>query len=263
MLSCTSRFRTSPGAKTSTRPRRCQGGRPSAAPTTKESRCPPKNPSKPSERRKKAKEVIAVLRAEFPDTKCSLEHEDAWQLLVATILSAQCTDARVNMVTPGLFEQFPTPADFADAPIEEIEEAIRSTGFYRNKAKSLQGAAKTLIEKHDGEVPNDMKAMVKVPGCGRKTANVVLGEVYNNPDGVVVDTHVGRISKKLGLTDQKDPVKIEKQLNECHPPGRLAGLRAPDHRPRPQDLQGARAQVRRMRPLQIVRSAGLTKGLDP
>jgi endonuclease-3 len=168
-------------------------------------------------RQKKAKEVLAYLRGEFPDTKCSLEHEDAWQLLVATILSAQCTDVRVNLVTPGLFEQFPTPVDFADAPIEEIEEAIRSTGFYRNKAKSLQGAAKALISKHNGQVPNDMKAMVKVPGCGRKTANVVLGEVYNNPDGVVVDTHVGRISKKLGLTDQTDPVKIEKQLNECVP----------------------------------------------
>ena len=168
-------------------------------------------------RRKKAKEVIAVLREEFPDTRCSLEHQDAWQLLVATILSAQCTDARVNLVTPGLFEQFPTPADFAEAPIVEIEGAIRSTGFYRNKSKSLQGAARALIERHDSEVPNDMKAMVKVPGCGRKTANVVLGEVYNNPDGVVVDTHVGRISKKLGLTDQKDPVKIEKQLNECVP----------------------------------------------
>lgn len=168
-------------------------------------------------RKKRAKEVIAVLRAEFPDTKCSLEHRDAWQLLVATILSAQCTDARVNMVTPGLFEQFPTPADFAEAPIGEIEEAIRSTGFYRNKAKSLQGAARALIERHGGEVPNDMKALVKVPGAGRKTANVVLGEVYGNPDGVVVDTHVGRISKKLGLTDQKDPVKAERQLNECVP----------------------------------------------
>ena len=168
-------------------------------------------------RRKKAKAVIAVLREEFPDTKCSLEHEDAWQLLVATILSAQCTDVRVNIVTPGLFDLFPTPQDFSDAPIEEIEEAVRSTGFYRNKAKSLQGAANALLERHDGEVPNDMKAMVKVPGCGRKTANVVLGEIYNNPDGVVVDTHVGRISRKLGLTDQKDPEKIEKQLNECIP----------------------------------------------
>ena len=168
-------------------------------------------------RRKRAKDVIAVLRAEFPDTRCSLVHQDAWQLLVATILSAQCTDARVNKVTPGLFEQFPTTANFATAPIVEIEEAVRSTGFYRNKAKSLQGAAKALIARHEGEVPNDMKAMVKVPGAGRKTANVVLGEIYNNPDGVVVDTHVGRISKKLGLTDEKDPVKIEKQLNECIP----------------------------------------------
>ena len=173
-------------------------------------------------RRKKAVEVIAALRDEFPDSKCSLDHGKgpigAWQLLVATILSAQCTDVRVNKVTPGLFEQFPTPADFAEAPILEIEEAIRSTGFYRNKAKSLQGAARALIENHDGKVPNDMKAMVKVPGCGRKTANVVLGEVYNNPDGVVVDTHVSRISRKLGLTDQNDPVKIEQQLNECIPP---------------------------------------------
>jgi endonuclease-3 len=168
-------------------------------------------------RRKKAKEVIAVLREEFPDTQCSLIHGDAWQLLVATILSAQCTDARVNMVTPGLFEQFPTPQDFADAPIVEIEEAIRSTGFYRNKAKSLQGAARALIERHDGEVPNDMKAMVKVPGAGRKTANVVLGEIYNNPDGVVVDTHVGRISKKLGFSDTGDPVQAERQLNEVIP----------------------------------------------
>jgi endonuclease-3 len=183
---------------------------------------PAENPLKTLRtRRKSAKEIIAVLREEFPDSRCSLDHGEgalgAWQLLVATILSAQCTDARVNMVTPALFEQFPTPEDFAEAPREEIEEAIRSTGFYRNKAKSLQGAARALIERHDGEVPNDMKAMVKVPGCGRKTANVVLGEVYNNPDGVVVDTHVGRISKKLGLTDQKDPVKIEKQLNECIP----------------------------------------------
>ena len=168
-------------------------------------------------RRKNAREVIAVLREEFPDTQCSLLHQDAWQLLVATILSAQCTDARVNMVTPGLFEQFPTPQHFADAPIEEIEEAIRSTGFYRNKAKSLQGAARALIERHGGEVPNDMALLVKVPGAGRKTANVVLGEVFNNPDGVVVDTHVGRISEKLGFTDTGDPIKAERQLNEVIP----------------------------------------------
>ena len=169
------------------------------------------------DRRRKAVAVIAALRAEFPDTRCSLEHGDGWQLLVATILSAQCTDARVNQVTPGLFRLFPTPADFAAAPLGEIEEAIRSTGFYRNKAKSLQGAARALLENHGGRLPTDIEELVKVPGCGRKTANVVLGEVYGKPAGVVVDTHVGRIARKLGLTDQDDPVKVERQLNECVP----------------------------------------------
>ena len=168
-------------------------------------------------RKQRATKVIAALRREFPDTQCSLEHGDAWQLLVATILSAQCTDVRVNLVTPGLFEQFPTPGDFAEAPLAEIEEAVRSTGFYRNKAKSLQNAARALDVQHGGEVPNDMAKMVKLPGVGRKTANVVLGEAYNNPDGVVVDTHVGRIARKLSLTDQTDPVKVECQLNECVP----------------------------------------------
>jgi len=168
-------------------------------------------------RRLNARAVIAQLRADFPDTECSLIHADAWQLLVATILSAQCTDARVNKVTPPLFDQFPSPQAFADAPLIAIEEAVRSTGFYRNKAKSLQGAARALIEHHDSQVPNDMKALVKVPGAGRKTANVVLGEIFNNPDGVVVDTHVGRISLKLGFTDTKDPVKAERQLNEVIP----------------------------------------------
>ena len=168
-------------------------------------------------RKKRAQAVLEVLRTEFPDTGCSLEHGDAWQLLVATILSAQCTDARVNAVTPGLFEQFPTQRDFAEAPLEEIEEAIRSTGFFRNKSKSIQGAARMVLEQHGGEVPDNMPALVKVPGAGRKTANVVLGEIWNKPDGVVVDTHVGRITRKLGLTDQKEPVKVERQLNECLP----------------------------------------------
>lgn len=168
-------------------------------------------------RRKRARKVMDVLRAEFPDTGCSLEHGDPWQLLVATILSAQCTDARVNSVTPDLFEQFPTPRDFAEAPVIGIEEAVRSTGFYRNKAKSIQGAARRILEQHAGEVPDNMPDLVKVPGAGRKTANVVLGEIWNRPDGVVVDTHVGRISRKLGLTDQTDPVKVERQLNECLP----------------------------------------------
>jgi endonuclease III len=168
-------------------------------------------------RRKKTKLIIAALREEFPDTECSLIHADAWQLLVATVLSAQCTDARVNKVTPGLFEQFPTPQHFADAPIEEIEEAIHSTGFYRNKAKSLQGAAIKIISEHKGQVPDTMSHLIKVPGVGRKTANVVLGEIWNKPEGMVVDTHVGRITRKLGLTDQDNPVKVEKQLLECVP----------------------------------------------
>jgi len=168
-------------------------------------------------RRKKARAVLDALRREFPDTRCSLDHGDAWQLLVATILSAQCTDERVNKVTPDLFRRFPSVEDFAAAPREEIEEAIRSTGFYKNKAKSIQGAALAILERHGGRVPGTMAELVKVPGAGRKTANVVLGEIWNRPDGVVVDTHVGRISQKLGLTDQKDPVKIERDLGELLP----------------------------------------------
>ncbi|MCP4574395.1 MAG: endonuclease III [bacterium] len=170
-------------------------------------------------RKKRSKNVMEILRQVFPDSGCSLEHGDAWQLLVATILSAQCTDARVNIVTPDLFKRFPTVRDFAYAPREEIEDAVRSTGFYRNKAKSIQGAAQRILEHHDGQVPSNIKDLVKVPGAGRKTANVVLGEIWNEPDGVVVDTHVGRISHKLGLTDQKDPVKVERQLNESLPQG--------------------------------------------
>ena len=169
------------------------------------------------ERRQRVKDVILVLSRLYPLATCGLIYHNSLELLVAVILSAQCTDVRVNLVTPGLFKQFPTPRDFADAPIEEIEEAIRSTGFFRNKARSIQNAARALIERHDTEVPNDMAKMVKLPGVGRKTANVVLGEAYNNPDGVVVDTHVGRITRKLGLSDQNDAVKVEKQLNECVP----------------------------------------------
>jgi len=168
-------------------------------------------------RKKKARKVIRILRKEFPDTRCTLDHKSGFQLLVATILSAQCTDARVNMVTPGLFRQFPTPRDFAEAPLAEIEEAIRSTGFFKNKAKAIQGASRTIVEQHRGRLPRTMAEMVRLPGVGRKTANVVLGEAYDAPDGVVVDTHVARISWKLGLTDQKDPDKIERQLNECVP----------------------------------------------
>ena len=168
-------------------------------------------------RRSRAKKVVAALRDEFPDTCCSLRHHDAWQLLVATILSAQCTDARVNQVTPDLFKAYPTAQDFAEAPLPAIEDAIRSTGFYRNKAKSLKGAATAILEHHAGQVPDTLEALVKLPGVGRKTANVVLGEIWNRPAGVVVDTHVSRIALKLGFTDTKDAVKAEVQLNAVLP----------------------------------------------
>jgi len=168
-------------------------------------------------RKKRVRAVLKILHKQFPDSKCSLEHKSAFQLLIATILSAQCTDARVNIVTPDLFKQFPTPRDFAEASLAEIEEAVRSTGFYRNKAKAIQGAARAIIENHKGRIPKSMDAMVKLPGVGRKTANVVLGNAFQNPAGVVVDTHVARITKKLGLVDQKDPNKIEQQLNKIVP----------------------------------------------
>jgi len=168
-------------------------------------------------RKQRAGHVVETLRREFPDSGCSLVHQDAWQLLVATILSAQCTDARVNLVTPDFFRAFPTVGDVADAPLEAIEEAIRSTGFYRNKARSLQGAARAIRDQHGGQVPDTMDALVALPGVGRKTANVVLGEVWNRPDGVVVDTHVSRIALKLGLTDTTDPVKAERQLCDVLP----------------------------------------------
>jgi endonuclease-3 len=170
-------------------------------------------------RRGRAEKITATLRETYPEARCSLEHQDAWQLLVATILSAQCTDARVNQVTPDFFRAFPNIRDVAEAPPEAVEEAIRSTGFFRNKAKSLQGAARAILERHQGEVPDTIEEMVELPGVGRKTANVVLGEIWNRPEGVVVDTHVSRIAMKLGLTDTRDPIKAERQLNEVLPRG--------------------------------------------
>jgi len=169
------------------------------------------------DRKKRTRAVLRILRKEFPHSQCSLDHQDGFQLLIATILSAQCTDARVNQVTPVLFQQFPSPRDFAEAPLTEIEEAVRSTGFYKNKAKAIQGASRTILADHDGKLPKSIAEMVKLPGVGRKTANVVLGVAYGKPDGVVVDTHVSRITRKLGLTNQKDPNKIEQQLNAIVP----------------------------------------------
>lgn len=160
--------------------------------------------------------IIMALKREYPDAKCSLDHSNPFELSVATILSAQCTDKRVNKVTKDLFKKYPTPEAFASADIEELEEDIHSTGFYRNKAKSIKGFATEVVDSHDGEVPQTMKDLTKLPGVGRKTANVILGVAYEVP-GLVVDTHVKRISRLLGLTHEKDPTKIEYDLQQLVP----------------------------------------------
>jgi endonuclease-3 len=164
-----------------------------------------------------AREVFSRLVRAHPDAHCELDHETPLQLLEATILSAQCTDKRVNMVTPLLFRTFPTAQSIADAPPEKVEEIIKSTGFFRNKTKSLIGLGKALVERHEGQVPDSMAALVKLPGVGRKTANVVLGNAFGKNEGVVVDTHVARVSYRLGLTRERDPVKIEQDLMRLFP----------------------------------------------
>jgi endonuclease III len=164
-----------------------------------------------------SREVFARLRAAHPDAHCELDHETPFQLLVATILSAQCTDKRVNMVTPLLFRTYPTAFALAEAPREKLEEIIKSTGFFRNKAKSLIGLGKALVDHHHGEVPDSMEALVNLPGVGRKTANVILGNAFRKNEGVVVDTHVSRLSARLGLSGQTDPVRIEEDLMPLFP----------------------------------------------
>lgn len=162
-------------------------------------------------------EIIRLLHETFPDAHCELNFRNAWELLVATILSAQCTDQKVNQVTPALFARYPTPKDLAEADIEEVEKMIYSTGFYRNKAKSIQGAARRVVEAYGGEVPADMKELLTIPGAARKTANVVLGNAYRIAEGVVVDTHVKRLSERLALTGEAAPEKIERDLMELTP----------------------------------------------
>ena len=162
---------------------------------------------------RRARKANRILAEVFPDAKCELDFENPLQLLVATVMSAQCTDKRVNMVTPVLFAKYPTVQDLASASRTDIEDVIKSTGFYRNKATSIQGLAATIIEKHHGEVPNTLDELVKLPGVGRKTANVVLGNAFGVP-GITVDTHVGRIARRLGWTANDDPVKVEFDLME-------------------------------------------------
>lgn len=159
-----------------------------------------------------ASQVVAALAKAYPDAKCSLDFTSPLELLVATILSAQCTDERVNVVTKELFQKYRSAADYAAATPARLERDIQSTGFYRNKAKNIQACCRILADEHGGRVPEDLEALVQLPGIGRKTANVVLGTAFGIASGVVVDTHVARLSQRLGLTTEKDPVKIERDL---------------------------------------------------
>ena len=174
-------------------------------------------PKTKAEREARLRKILAGLDKLYPNVTCALDHSNAWELLAATILSAQCTDKRVNMVTPGLFRKYPTIQDFANASQEEVAQEVRSTGFFNNKAKSLIGAARKLLSDFNGEVPREMDKLLTVPGAARKTANVVLGTVYGIASGVVVDTHVQRISRRLDLTKETDPVKIERDLMKILP----------------------------------------------
>ena len=170
------------------------------------------------------KTILQRLDQTYPGVTCALKHKNAWELLVATILSAQCTDVRVNMVTPELFRKYPTPAHFAALKPEQLEPDIRSTGFFRNKSKSIVGAAKTIMQDFGGEVPDEMDKLLTVPGAARKTANVVLGSWFKKAVGVVVDTHVHRISRRLELTRNDDPKTIEQDLMKVLPQEKWIGF---------------------------------------
>lgn len=170
----------------------------------------------PADTRKRVLRIIAALKREFPDARCALEFSTPLELLVATILSAQCTDARVNLVTKDLFRDFRSARDYADSPVETLEEAVRSTGFYRNKTKSIREATRAIADDFNGEVPATMEQLLTLPGVGRKTANCVLGNAFGVP-GIVVDTHMLRLSRRMGLTAQTDPDKVEVDLMEIVP----------------------------------------------
>lgn len=176
----------------------------------------PRTP-RPARAATRAPRLLGALREAYPDARCALEHETPLQLLVSTILSAQCTDARVNQVTPALFARYPDARSLADAEQEEVEALIHSTGFFRNKARNIIAMARTLVERHSGEVPRTMEELTALPGVGRKTANVVLGNAFGVNEGIVVDTHVARLSARLGLAATDDPVKIEQALVPLFP----------------------------------------------
>ena len=170
-----------------------------------------------SQRKERTEEIIKLLKRAHPDAHCALNHSNAFELLIATILSAQCTDERVNIVTADLFRKYRRPEDYLKIPATELQQDIRTTGFFRNKTKSIQGACKVLTEEFVGRVPRTMEELLKLPGVARKTANVVLGVAYEVTAGIVVDTHVSRLSQRLGLTKKKDPGKIEAELMQLVP----------------------------------------------
>lgn len=170
-----------------------------------------------ADEKKRIKTILTRLRKAYPEAECSLTHESPLELLVSTILSAQCTDERVNLVTRSLFKKYRAAADYARVSQEALEKDIQSTGFFRNKAKSIRECCKILVEEYDGKVPNSMEALVALPGIGRKTANVILGNAFGVSDGIVVDTHVGRLSRRLGLSEHKNAEKVEKDLMERVP----------------------------------------------
>ncbi len=191
-----------------------------ATPTPVHPVTPPKRVAKPktaAERKARVSKILNELDRIFPKATCALHHTNAWELLAATILSAQCTDERVNKVTPGLFKKYPTIAAMAKASQDELAQDIRSTGFFNNKARSLIGAAQKIVAEHKGQVPKTIEQLLEVPGAARKTANVVLGTAYGIASGVVVDTHVQRISQRLDLTKNEEPVKIEQDLMKIVP----------------------------------------------
>lgn len=202
--------------------RRLQKKRASAArkpAALRSAKFPPK-PKSAAERQARVRAILQKLDEMFPAVTCALSHSNAWELLVATILSAQCTDKRVNEVTPGLFLKYPTIRDFANANQDEMAKVIRSTGFFNNKAKSVIGAARKILTDFGGEVPRNMEQLLTVPGAARKTANVVLGTAFGIASGVVVDTHVQRIADRLDLTKEDDPKKIERDLMKVIPAGK-------------------------------------------
>jgi endonuclease-3 len=203
--------RVEPRPQRSTLPKPVQGAglKRAAIKCRQPSARPPVRPS--------AAEILSRLKELYPEARCALQHRNAFELLCATILSAQCTDVRVNMVTPTLFARYPSPFELARADPSEVEEIIKSTGFFRNKTRSLIGMAQALVAEHGGEVPRTMEQLRQLPGVGRKTANVVLGNAYSINEGVTVDTHVTRLSRLLGLSREEDPAKIEQELMRLFP----------------------------------------------